>query len=152
MSVETTLRALIKTHYRKLINYKVDTDFKKLKLDHIIENYYMNSIKFPNRTNYTDWIVIELIKEPKDVLLVPNEDVLRGFRDFKNPIYKDVSKSIFESIVGRIFVSGNNLEEDYDASKFKVIVLDYTNTRYKVKLSKYIATNFPKTELVLGIN
>lgn len=152
MSVEEILRKLINTHASKLAEYKNLIDFKKQPLVDLIENYFTNSIKFPNKTTYVDWLITELTNKEKDILLVFNEDTYRSFTDFKNVMYKDVSKATFESIVERVHITGSDLESPYTQVNYKVIIMDYNITRYKTKVSSYIAKNFPKIEFVLGIN
>lgn len=152
MLIETTLKTVINKHKENIIVYRNNIKFDKLKPEQVIENYLTISVKLPNNASIFDWYIKELITNQSDILLIPSQDILNSLYDFNNDIYTDIPEDTFKSITERIVVSGKDLNEVNKDKKYKVIVMDYINTRYKVKLSSYIAKNFPNVELVLGIN
>lgn len=148
---KTLLNILVSS--KQLIGeYKKKQNFDNLTKEQIIDQYLTTRVTLPTNASIKDWSLIELISNEKDILVVANEYELNALCSVFKQTYSDIPTDKIKSITERIYVAGKDINNVYEGNGYKVIVIDYTNTVFKVKISKWIAKYFPDTDLVLGLN
>jgi hypothetical protein len=137
----------------KLDQLKRAGGLKNYKKPVIAENYYAIQTLIHAKEALDKWIVKELITQDNDILLSNQKRFLDRFTDFKSPVYSGVSQATFNSLQPRIHSLDQKLAKPYKESRlYKVICLNYLNTRFNHDFFTRLVEDYPGCELVLGFN